>query len=181
MKNTRAANRYALAILSVAEEMKQLDAVSQDFDLMDAIIQSSHDFLLFLRSPVINAEKKKVVLNEVFKEKVSQATYLFIHLCTTKGREDILPEIIQQFKKLRDDKLGLLKAEVRIATQMSDEQQQLLIQQLNQRTGKSVRLDIKQDPSVLGGFTVQYEDTVLDGSVRHQLELLAGQFASGIV
>ncbi len=181
MKNTRAAYRYALAILGVAEESKQLDAVSTDFDFMDGVIQSSREFQLFLKSPVITTEKKKVVLGEIFKDKVSQITNLFIQLCATKGREDILPEIIQQFKKLRDSRLGLLKAEVRIATQMSNEQQQLLIEQLNKRTGKSVRLDIKQDPSILGGFTVQYEDTVLDGSVRHQLEVLAGHFASGVV
>ena len=181
MSNTRAAYRYALAILGVAEDSKQLDAVSLDFDMMDGLIHSSRDFQLFLKSPVISKEKKKVVLGEIFKDKVNQLTYLFLQLCTTKGRENILPEIVQQFKKLRDTRLGLLSAEVHVATQMSNDQQKLLIEQLNKRTGKKVRLDIKQDPSIVGGFTVQYEDTVLDGSVRHQLEVLAGHFASGIV
>lgn len=181
MSNTRAAYRYALAILSVAEESKQLDAVSKDFEQMDSLLHSTREFLLFLKSPVINKEKKKVVLETVFKDRVNQLTYLFLRLMTTKGRENILPEIVLQFKKLRDQRLGLLTADVRVATPLSDDQQQALIEQLKKRTGKHVRLNVKQDSTVIGGLTIQYDDTVLDGSVRHQLELLAERFATGAV
>ncbi|TAK54765.1 MAG: F0F1 ATP synthase subunit delta [Bacteroidetes bacterium] len=181
MKNTRAAYRYALAVLGVAEESKQLDAVSNDFDQMDTLLKTSRDFLHFLKSPVINTEKKKVVLEEVFKGRVNQLTFLFIQLMTSKGRENILPEIIQQFKALRDKRLGILKAEVRSAVRLTPEQEQRLSEQLNKRTGKTIHLQFKEDPSVLGGFTVQYEDTVLDGSVRSQLQALADRFAAGSV
>ncbi|MBI5214420.1 MAG: F0F1 ATP synthase subunit delta [Ignavibacteriae bacterium] len=181
MKNTRAAYRYALALLGVAEEIKQLDAVSNDFVLMDAVINQTREFLLFLKSPVINKEKKKRVLDEVFSGKVSKTTSVFLQLMTTKNRENILPEIIQQFNKLRDERLGILNTEVRSAVAISNEQQQAIIEQLKQRTGKNIRLKMKQDPSIIGGFTVQYEDTVVDGSVRRQLEVLAERFATGVV
>ncbi|MBI3195760.1 MAG: F0F1 ATP synthase subunit delta [Ignavibacteriae bacterium] len=181
MKNTRAAYRYALALLGVAEETKQLDAVSNDFIMMDSVINQTREFLLFLKSPIINKEKKKRVLDEVFKGNVSQTTSLFLRLMTTKNRENILPEIIHQFNKLRDERLGILNTEVRSAVVLSKEQQQAIIEQMKKRTGKSIRLKMKQDPSVIGGFMIQYEDTVVDGSVRRQLEVLAERFASGAV
>ncbi len=181
MTNTRAAYRYALALLGVAEETKQLEAVSNDFAMMDAVINQTREFLLFLKSPVINKEKKKRVLDDVFKDKVSTTTSLFLRLMTTKNRENILPEIIQQFNKLRDERLGILNTEVRAAVALSNEQQQAIIEQLKKRTGKNIRLKMKQDSSVIGGFMVQYEDTVVDGSVRRQLEVLAERFASGAV
>ena len=179
MKNTRAAYRYALAVLGVAEEVKQLDAVSNDFDMLDKLLHKSREFVLFLKSPVINKEKKKRVLDEMLKNKVSQTTHLFVRLMTTKGRENILPEIIQQFSKLRDKQMGIINAEVRSAVDLNDIQTQALSGMLRKFTGKNVRLNLKKDPSIIGGFAVQYEDTVIDGSVKRQLEVLAEKFASG--
>lgn len=178
MSQVRAAHRYALAILSVAEESKQLEPVGRDFEYLDSLLKQSREFASFTQSPVINKEKKKAVLREVLAGKVSDLTLKFLMLLASREREGLIAEIIQQFVRLRDERLGIIKATVRSAVPLTQQQQQQLGKRLEESTGKKIRLSLLEDPSLRGGFTVQYDDTVWDASVRRQLELLREKFMS---
>ena len=176
MADTRAAYRYALAVIGLSEELKQFDNVSRDFEFLSGLIQQSREFFLFLKSPVVNKERKKVVITEIMKGRVSELTSQFLRLLVSKGRETIIPEIIEQYNKLRDEKMRVLKASVRSVQPLSPEQEKRLVEQLNSVTKKNARLQFVKDENIIGGFVVQYDDTVWDGSVRHQLELLRQKF-----
>ena len=180
MTQSKAASRYALAFIGIAEEMKTLDAVGKDFIYLDALTKQSPEFSAFLKSPVVNKEKKKSVLREVLQKNVSEMTLKFILLLAAKGREDVLPEIIRQFYRLRDEHQGILNVTARTSVKFSDAQEKTLVNQIEQSTKKKVRMNYVLDPSLKGGFTVQHEDTVWDASVRHQLELLRKRFAEGV-
>jgi F-type H+-transporting ATPase subunit delta len=179
MVESRAAYRYALALIGLAEEVKQLDAVSKDIQDLEKLIASSRELVLFLKSPVVNREKKKTVLAELFKGKVSDLTFQFIKLLATKDRETLLPEIIVQYGRLLDIKRGIIPVTVRTASAFSKEQELQLAERLNTMTKKTPRMKFVQDASLLGGFAVQYDDTVWDGSVLRQLELLKKRFILG--
>ena len=176
MSKFRAAYRYALAVISVAEEQKKLDEMNSDFQFLEGNINQSRDMLLFLKSPVVNSERKKRILSELFQGTVGDVTMKFLNLLASKGREGLLPEIIQQFYRLRDQHLDILNVTARTAVKFSDAQEHQLIGQLERVTKKKIRIGFVVDPSLKGGFTVQYDDTVWDASVRHQLELLLEQF-----
>jgi F-type H+-transporting ATPase subunit delta len=179
MSEFRAAYRYALAVIGVAEEIKKLDEVSKDFEYIEQLIAGSHEFLMFLKSPVINQEKKKTTLNEIFNGKVTELTMKFIMLLASKGREGLLPEITKQFYKLRDERLGILSVTTTTTVPFKPEQETSLVSQLEQATKKKIRLSYVFDSSLKGGFTVQHEDTVWDASVRHELENLRRRFTGG--
>jgi F-type H+-transporting ATPase subunit delta len=180
MSEYKAAYRYALALIGVAEETKALDAVNKDLAYVEALHKESSEFMSFLKSPVVNKEKKKSVFTELLSNKVSDVTLKFILLMTSRDREGILPEIIQQFYRLRDERLGILNVTVRTASKFSETQERSLVNQLEQSTKKKIRLHFVMDPSLKGGFTVQHEDTVWDASVRHQLDVLRLRFAAGV-
>src|SRR6266436_3797218 len=97
MSEYRAAYRYALALLGVAEEVKKLDAVSADISSLENLTRTSREFVVFLKSPVINSEKKRRLLKETLQGKVSEVTMKFVTLLAAKGREGLLAEIIKQF------------------------------------------------------------------------------------
>ncbi|HEV8539471.1 MAG TPA: ATP synthase F1 subunit delta [Bacteroidota bacterium] len=180
MSEFRAAYRYALALLGVAEEVKKLDAVSADIASIESLVRDSREFLVFLRSPVVNSEKKKKLLKEIFQGKVSDVTLKFVALLAAKGRERLLPEIMKQFAKLRDARLGILNVKARTAVAFKPEQERELVARLEAATKKKVRLSFVIDPSLKGGFMVQHDDTVWDASVRRQLELLRERFTEGV-
>jgi F-type H+-transporting ATPase subunit delta len=177
MSDTRAAYRYARALLGTAVERKLLDAIGEDFELIEKTARSSREFLAFLRSPVINMEKKKSVLTAAFQKRVHPLTFQFLMLIASRNRESILPEIIRQFERLRDEELGVENAIVRTAVPLSREHEKQLSTKLERLRKKKIRLQHILDPSLKGGIQVQVGDTVWDGSIKHQLELLRQRFA----
>ena len=176
MRSTRAAGRYARAILDVAESTKTVDEVSRDFDLIDGLIRDVREFSIFLRSPVVSTVKKKKVLTETLKGRTGALTFTFILLLATKGREGALGEIIRQFVRLRDERRGILSVTARTAVKFTGEQERDLDGRIERATGKKAAVRYVIDPALRGGFTVQHEDTVWDASVRHQLDLLRKKF-----
>ncbi|HZY10506.1 MAG TPA: ATP synthase F1 subunit delta [Bacteroidota bacterium] len=172
MSNFRAASRYATAVLAIAQELNKLDEVSKDFEYIERLIRDVREFSLFLKSPVIKTEKKKRLLSELFQGKLSDITFKFVTLLASKDREGILPDIIQQFYRLRDKRLGILNVKVRTAVQFLSGQEEQLMGQLERVLKKKIRVNYVKDSSLKGGFTVQYDDTVWDASVNHQLDML---------
>jgi F-type H+-transporting ATPase subunit delta len=179
MTHSRASIRYAAALLGIAVERNELDAVAGDVVSLERTISGSPDFGAFLRSPVISKERKKKALREILAGRTGGTVAAFCLLLASKARETLLPEILRQFLRLRDDRLGIIKATARSAAEFSPEQQARLSERIGAVTGKKVRLTVERDPSLIGGFTVQYEDTVWDASVRRQLELLRERLVAG--
>ena len=179
MSNIRAGYRYATAIIGVAAETKAIDAVQKDFQSLDALIRSSADLRAFLKSPVINAEKKKKILTEIFAKSVSELTMKFLLLLASNGREDVLPEIIRQYSRLRDERLGILDVKLEAVVPLSKAQEQEITGRLEKSSKKKVRLTTVLNPALKGGFTVQAEDRVWDASVRHELASLRERLVKG--
>jgi len=179
MSETRAAYRYALSLLEVAEEFKALDAVGADVDHLGSVLRSSPEFRRFVRSPIIRAEKKRAVMGELFQGKMSDVTYKFLLLLVAKNRAAILPEIVAEFKRLRDERLGIMEVTVRSAVALGAGQEKDLIAHLERVTKKHVRMNASVDASLIGGLALRYGDTVWDGSVRRQLASLRQRLIEG--
>lgn len=179
MGEFRAAYRYANAFIGVAVEIQKLDEITKDVVLLEKLIVDSGEFRSFLKSPVVNSEKKKIILQDIFKDNVHDLTLKFILLVASKGKEGILDEIVKQFRRLRDERLGILLVKARSAVPFTPVQEQELSAQIGKVTKKKIQLTTTTDPDLMGGFTIQYEDTVWNASVRHQLELLRNQLIEG--
>ena len=74
MNNPRLATRYAKSIIDLAIEKDQLDNIYADMKLILRICKSNPDFVIFLKSPIINTDKKQAVLKEVFKGNIKVST-----------------------------------------------------------------------------------------------------------
>jgi F-type H+-transporting ATPase subunit delta len=84
--------------------------------------------------------------------------------------------IIEQFRLLVDERMGIVRAEVSSAVALNKQQEKGLVRQLEGYTGKKVQVQYSLDRSLQGGFTARIGDTVFDASIRHQLELLRKKF-----
>ena len=122
MSNLRIANRYAEALIGTAEELHVLKKVSDDLTDIQRIIKESHEFQLFLKSPVIKKEKKQQVFEATFGKSVHPLTLQFLSLLTEKERENTLPGIIEAFFRLQDETLGIVKVQVKAASELSTQQ-----------------------------------------------------------
>jgi len=181
MANLRIANRYAEALLTAAEELHIVKKVSDDLTGIQRIIKESHDFQRFLKSPVIKKDKKQEVFKATFGPSVQPLTLQFLSLLVEKEREDALPDVIESFFRLQDELLGIVHVSIKSAAELSQQQTMELIQRFEAYSKKKVQIDLSLDKQLIGGFIARIGDTVFDGSVKQQLELLRKRFAEELV
>jgi len=180
MKNPRVARRYAQALMSVAEEQQDVEAVATDLAMMERTLAASRELRLLLASPVVSEAKKASVMKALFGGKTSALVSGFVELLIRKHRESILQEAIEQFLGLRDELRGIMTVDVTSVTPLERKQEDSLARELGKRTGKTIKFRVKEDPRIKGGLVVQIGDTVLDASVRRQLERLRERFVGTV-
>jgi F-type H+-transporting ATPase subunit delta len=172
MSSAIASRRYALALLEVAVEGHFLESVTEDLQNIREVVLSSRELQLALKSPLVKGDTKARILEDIFRSRVGDKTMLFLKLLAHKKRANLLAEVVTEFNDLLDVRNGYLNADVRSAVKLSDEQARELVNGLSVRTGKKIRAKMTLDESLIGGFTVKIGDTILDGSVSHQLQVL---------
>ncbi|MCK9410095.1 MAG: ATP synthase F1 subunit delta [Bacteriovoracaceae bacterium] len=179
MSNVRIATRYASALMELTNEQKKSDAVANDLQTVKNAVEASRELRLMLASPVIAKEKKQGVLREVFKKKAGELVLGYLEQIVAKGRENILGEILTQYFILRDEQLGIVRVRVRTSVDFSAKQEKDLTKQLETMTKKKVEITFSLDKTIKGGFVARVGDTVLDGSVKRQLEILKLKLKQG--
>lgn len=120
------------------------------------------------------------VLDMLFSSRLGALTMDFLRLLTDKNREDALREISEEFMRRLDERLGIVNMEVLAPLELPKDQREALQRQFEEMTRKKVRLSVSMDEQLLGGLVAKVGDTVFDGSLRRQLELLRERFAENV-
>ena len=171
------ARRYAQALTEEAQGAGQLDAVDADVALLAETLDGSRELRAALTSPVVSHAKKEAVLDRLFGGRLSDLSLRFLRLLVAKQRDGLIPEILAAYHRLRDERTGTVEATVRTAKPIGPDEAERLKAALEARAGKTVRMRIDVDPSLVGGLVVRLGDVVYDRSVKHQLETLREQLA----
>ncbi len=176
---SRVAHRYASALMGFVSEQKKSEALVADLQLVRDAIASSRELRLLLASPVVPHAKKRETVAAIFRKSVGQPVLAYLALVVTRGRETILADILDEFFRLRDEALGIVGVTVGTAAKFSAKQEKELVKRLEEFTGKNVRVTFSLDAALKGGFVARIGDTMLDASVRHQLDVLRERLKPG--
>jgi F-type H+-transporting ATPase subunit delta len=161
--------RYGRALFEAAAAKKEEGKVHQELHAAQPAIR---ELLPMLRHPRVSIADKKKKLEGALHGKVSAVAMKFLGLLIEKKRFEILPMVVADLAKLVAEKNGIARAQVRTARPLSAEAQQKLKDKLKIFAGKSIELEIKEDPEIIGGVVVRLGDWVLDSSLRGQLRKL---------
>lgn len=179
MSNTKVTNRYAKALLGLAVSENKLDEISKELEFVHNTIFSIRELLLLLKSPIVKRDKKRKIVREIFKERISETSLKFCELIINRQRAELLLDIIKRFFELRDEFLNVKSVQVKSVIELEQSFVDELKKVLENKLNKKVRLNIVLDKKIIGGFIIQIDDTVIDASLRHQLELLRRKFLFG--
>jgi len=172
MKDNKIATRYAKALLTIANEKNITDIVHQDITFIYNLIEKSNDFLLLTKNPIIKPEKKYKIFNELFKDKVNEATLAFLNLLVKKGREKLLKSICSKFFDLYNEQNNKINVEITTAKPTNPEINQIIEAKLAEWTGKQIIAKYKVRPELIGGFQARFEDYIYDASIQQKLQSL---------
>mmetsp|Transcript_14605 Transcript_14605/g.47940 ORF Transcript_14605/g.47940 Transcript_14605/m.47940 type:complete len:185 (-) Transcript_14605:244-798(-) len=169
---SKAARRYAIALLELSKEQKSVEATLSDVQFIESTIDDSKELEIFLKSPIIKPSVKKETLSALFKEHISALTMQFVNLIASKERAAILHQISKAFITKYNVYAGVIEVEVRSAKKLTDKQVKELKTVLEKTTSKKVILTAIEQIDLKGGLLVKIEDTVIDGTIKHKIEQL---------
>ena len=164
------AGRYATALFELASESNAIDAVKSDLDRFDTLIGESDDLARLVRSPVFSAEEQTQALAAVLdRAGIGGVAAKFLKLVTSNRRLFAVRDMIRAYRKLVARHKGEATAEVTVAEQLKDEHLVALRTALKAVSGKDVDLDIKVDPTIIGGLVVKLGSRMVDASLKTKL------------
>ncbi len=170
ISDSKVAKRYVRALFFAAQDANIVDAISADMEMLTGLWSANANFQRAFTSPLISMESKKKIISEVFEGNMNAMSLSFINLLIDKRREAIIPELYREYLLLSDEAQGLIRATALVAVDLDELRRERLLNGLQQRTGKRVELEVRLDPSIIGGVVVRMQDTIIDGSVRGTLE-----------
>ena len=166
--------RYATALFGLAEQQGQLTAVESSLKTLSAAIAESDDLSALVKSPLIGRDEAGRALNALVPVLgIDPLTANFLGVLAQNRRLGDLPAIIRAFRELAARSRGETNAEVVSAHPLNDSQVDALKQQLRHRVGREVAIDLKVDPTLLGGLVVKIGSQMIDSSIKTRLNTLA--------
>lgn len=164
------ARPYAAALFDLANEAKNLGEIEGSLNDVSDLIGKSDDFSSFLSSPAIAADVKANAIDTIVdKAKLPDMTANFLRLVAKNGRLFALPAMISEFRALSARARGEISAQVTSAAPLSKAQLNALADTLKAKAGKSVSLDTRVDPSLIGGLVVKVGSQMIDTSLKTKL------------
>jgi len=175
MSRTRAAIRYAKAVLELAKDQNIVETINNDMMLIANTVVKSKDLSDMLKSPVLRSEIKKSALLEVFKNS-NAITFSLIDTLISNKRIHILSEVASAYNKLYDQFRGSEVAIVTTAIPLTDDLKSKVLAKAKELTGKKVELKNIIDENIIGGFILRIGDIQYNASIANQLNKLKREF-----
>lgn len=164
------AGRYASALFDLAQEQNAVDEVSAGLGRVEQLARESSDLQRLLRSPVYTAEEQTRAITAVLeKAGIGGLTGNFVRLIASKRRLFLLPAMTAAYRALVAQAKGIVSAEVRLAEAPSDRVLEDIKATLREIADAEIDLDVKIDPSLIGGLVVKVGSRMVDASLRTKL------------
>lgn|SRR5690554_1432028 len=176
MSAEKVAKRYAKALFDEVISKDQLEPIFKDMDFVAKTVESSRDLKLFLKSPIVNSEKKANALQQIFGDKITADSNALINLLVSNKREGYLGDVATYFIELYNQHHGIIEVEITTAVAIDDATEQHVRKAIASKVGgKKLIVKSKIDESIKGGFIVELDNKVYDASVRNKLSNIANE------
>ena len=167
------ANRYSLALYELASESNSLSKIEENSHALLKLISNSKDFNDLIKDPTISRD----ILNNVIKN-ISDNFSLevlfknFLSFLITKRRFFYVQQILKNFNEICSEKRGELKAEIKSAKNLTQQEIDKITQELSNNFKSEIKLNYTHDQSLIGGLVVQIGSTMIDTSIKKKLQQL---------
>ncbi|HST04600.1 MAG TPA: F0F1 ATP synthase subunit delta [Chloroflexia bacterium] len=168
-----AARRYAQAVLDMAKKAGTLDQWKTELDMLNEMFGNEQTVSALEDPKLTHASEAKIIDSVFAAEKVSPVAMNFLRLLAERRRLSLLPRIVEVFQELYHKEKGILVAYVTTAIPLDEAHKKRVTDQITRTTGKTVVLQTRTDPSILGGIITQIGDELVDASVATRLSELA--------
>lgn len=166
------ARPYAAAAYQLAKEHKALAKWSEMLNFASAVVNDAQ-MQAYIQNPKVVSSDLEAAVLKVCGDQLNAQGQNLIKLLVEYGRLGILPAIATAFEALKAQEEGTLDAQIIAAAKPSAAETKDLVTRLEAKFGKRIDASVSVDPEIIGGIKIIVGDTVIDASVKGQLQNLA--------
>ena len=165
------ANRYSLALYELAEEANVLISVEENSNSFLKLIVTNNDFISLIKNPTITQEVLNNIINKIQENFQFDALFKnFLNFLILKRRFFYIQQILISFNEICSEKKGELKAEIKSAKDLSQQEINKITEELSNTFKSKIKLNYNHDKSLIGGLVVQIGSTMIDTSIKKKLQ-----------
>ena len=165
------AERYSLALFELSEENNLLSQIEDQSSSILNLIDQSKDFSNLIKDPTTSQEDLLKVVNTISENNKFESLFKnFLSFLIQKRRFFFIERILKSFIEICSRKRGELKAELKSAKELSNEEIAKITEELTKNFSSKIKLNYKYDESLIGGLVVQVGSTMVDTSIKNKLQ-----------
>ena len=165
------ANRYSLALFELANESNILNSIEKNSNAFLNLILNNEDFNNLIKDPTISRDILINIINELSENYKLEILFKnFLNFLITKRRFFYIEKILKSFNEICSEKRGELKAEIKSAKELSQEEINKITEELSYSFKSKIKLNYNYDQSLIGGLVVQIGSTMIDTSIKNKLQ-----------
>lgn len=162
--------RYAKSLIDLAQEQGLVETMYNDMRFFSQTVRESRGLMLLLKNPIVRTDRKYAVLDKVFSPHINPISMSFLNIITKKNRESIMDAIADEYIRLYDEMKGVERATITTTMPLTDELREQFKAMVTRTVGgKTVELEEKIDPKLIGGYVLRAGDQQIDASLRNRL------------
>jgi F-type H+-transporting ATPase subunit delta len=165
------ANRYSLALYELASEASVITKVEENSNSFLELISNSKDFRNLIKDPTLSQEILENVINKISENFNLESLFKnFLNFLILKRRFFYIQQILISFNEICSEKKGELKAEIKSAKDLSQQEINKITEELSNTFKSKIKLNYNHDKSLIGGLVVQVGSTMIDTSIKNKLQ-----------
>ena len=178
---TDLAREYGMALYQLAEEEQLDQQILEEFSVLAGQFEENPEYLELLSTPALQKSQRLQIADETFRGRIHVYLLDFIKILIQREAAQQLPQCWRQYEKLYNQRHNIERATAVTAVPLSPQLRDKLLEKLEQISGKTILLENRVDPAVIGGVSIQMDGKELDDSLKSRLETLRGNLLQVIV
>ncbi len=166
------AGKYARALLELANDQNLAESTGEDLAAVKQLLESLPQFATLLRDPAISARQRRDLLERAFRGQATELLMNFLLVVNQHGRIADLGDLAEAYRQQLARQLGQVNVAVTVASELSGEQIDEVRERVGKALGKTPIISQEIDDSIIGGMVLRVEDSLIDASVRGQLNAM---------
>ncbi len=165
------ASRYSLALYELAEETNSIQEIERHSLSIINLISNNENFRSFIKDPTNKKEDQFNVLKKICDEfKLNSLLSKFLNFLISKSRFFYVEKILKSFIETCSKKRSEIKAQLTSAKKLTEIEIQNIKEELTKNFSSKIKLNYKNDTSLIGGLIVQVGSTMVDTSIKNKLQ-----------
>jgi F-type H+-transporting ATPase subunit delta len=181
MRKAVIARRFAKALLDVDPKEEAAERYLEELRSLATVFSDNPELYGVLYTPMHTVALRTGLMQKVCKAaKISPAVTVFMSILVQTRNIRLLDDIVGAYSKLLDIVAGRLRATVEVPRELSGEVLGEIKSKLDAMTGKDVIITEVINEELIGGLVIRMENTIMDGSLNMQLDLLKEKILEGV-